>query len=88
MAVSVPQHPTVPTQRTASPEPSSLTQAGPRPSGTCRACGSTRVTALAMTLTDGTRASLASCHDCEHRSWTRDGVAVEFGDILARAAKR
>lgn len=76
----------IPTQR--SPQPSSLTQAGARPSGSCPSCGSARVTALAMTLTDGTPVSFASCHDCEHRSWTHEGVALDFADVIARATKQ
>jgi DNA-directed RNA polymerase subunit M/transcription elongation factor TFIIS len=76
----------IPQQRTISP--ASLTQAGNTPSGTCPECGSARMTALAMTLTDGTPVQFASCHECEHRSWTHQGVALAFSDVISRATKQ
>ena len=75
----------IPAQR--SNQPTSLTQAGASPSGSCPSCGSSRVTALAMTLTDGTPVRFASCHECEHRTWTHDGGELQFADVLARATK-
>ena len=76
----------VPTQRPSGP--ASLTQAGTHPSGVCPECGSNRVTALAMTLTDGTPVQFSSCHECEHRLWSHEGEALEFTDVIARATKR
>jgi formate dehydrogenase maturation protein FdhE len=78
----------IPVQRTASTAatPSSLTQA--RPTGTCPACASARLTVLAMTLTDGTPVRFASCHDCEHRSWSHEGEELQFADVIARATKQ
>jgi len=77
----------VPVQRAATTAtPSSLTQA--RPAGTCPACASARLTVLAMTLTDGTPVRFASCHDCEHRSWSHEGEELQFTDVIARATKR
>ncbi|MDQ1694920.1 MAG: hypothetical protein QOJ03_273 [Frankiaceae bacterium] len=76
----------VPAQR-ATAHPASLTQAGTSPSGNCPDCGSDRMTALAMTLTDGTPVQFASCHECEHRQWTHEGSALEFRDVIARATK-
>ena len=76
----------IPVQRSSS-QPASLTQAGNRPSGSCPSCGSARVTALAMTLTDGTPVRFSSCHECEHRTWTHEGDALAFADVLARATK-
>jgi hypothetical protein len=79
----------IPAQRsTAAARPASLTQPGARPSATCPACGSTRLTMLAMTLTDGTPVDFASCHECEHRSWSHDGGGLEFADVIARATKQ
>jgi hypothetical protein len=75
----------VPQQRHISP--ASLTQAGTRPSGSCPECGSERVTALTMTLTDGTPVQFASCHECEHRHWMHDGSTLDFTDVIARATK-
>ena len=77
----------IPLQRSAT-APASLTQAGTRPSGTCPACGSDRVTALSMTLTDGTPVRFASCHRCEHREWTHEGEALPFEDVISRATKQ
>jgi DNA-directed RNA polymerase subunit M/transcription elongation factor TFIIS len=72
----------VPSQR------ASLTQAGTNPSGLCPECGSARMTALIMTLTDGTPVQFASCHECEHRQWTHDGSAIAFADVITRATKQ
>jgi len=77
----------IPVQRGATTAtPSSLTQA--RPTGTCPACASARLTVLAMTLTDGTPVRFASCHDCEHRSWSHEGEELQFADVIARATKQ
>jgi hypothetical protein len=79
----------IPAQRTtgaAVSTPASLTQA--RPAGTCPACASSRLTVLAMTLTDGTPVRFASCHDCEHRSWSHEGEELQFADVIARATKQ
>jgi hypothetical protein len=85
----------LPTQRTSSPapaptaaRPSSLTQAGTRPSGSCPECGSGRVTSLGMTLTDGTPVQFASCHECEHRHWSHEGQALPLTDVLTKATKQ
>jgi hypothetical protein len=77
---------TIPLQRSASP--ASLTQAGTHPSGQCPECRSTRMTALAMTLTDGTPVQFTSCHDCEHRSWRHEGTTLAFADVITRATKQ
>ena len=47
----------------------SLTQPGARAGASCRACGSDRVTRIAMNLTDGSPVEFTSCHRCEHRTW-------------------
>jgi len=51
----------------------SLTQPGARTDASCRACGSPRVTRIAMALTDGSPVQLTSCHRCEHRTWEEQG---------------
>lgn len=80
---------TVPLQRhVRTLSPASLTQAGRSPSGSCPECGSERVTALTMTLTDGTPVDFSSCHDCEHRHWTHEGSSLEFADVINRATKQ
>lgn len=65
----------------------SLTQAGHRHDTTCRSCGSTRVTRLAMTLTDGTPVDFVSCHVCETRSWAHEGRELRVDDVLDKAKR-
>ena len=76
----------IPTPRSSYDAAVSLTQPG-RPTAACPACGSSRVTSLAMTLTDGTPVVFGSCHDCEHREWSHEGHRLEIDDVLARATK-
>lgn len=80
----------IPLQRSAAApsSPASLTQAGARPSGVCQACGSDRVTALSMVLTDGTPVQFASCHECEHRTWRHHDATLPLTDVIARATKQ
>jgi hypothetical protein len=52
----------------------SLTQRGARQGAGCRACGSERVTTIAMALTDGSPVEFTSCHRCEHRTWQEQGT--------------
>jgi len=54
---------------------------------TCVRCCGTRVTSLTMTLTDGSVVDFASCHTCEHKSWTQAGTGLEVGDVLKKAQK-
>lgn len=58
----------------------SLTQAGARTDVTCSECASTRVTHLAMTLTDGTPVEFVSCHRCEHKTWV-DASGVQHHEL-------
>ncbi len=53
----------------------------------CSVCASTRVTAIQMTLTDGSVVDFASCHACEHKEWTQDGAVLEVGTVLGKARK-
>ncbi len=53
----------------------------------CPACDSTRVTAIAMTLTDGSRVDFSSCHRCEHRSWQERGNRLSVQAVLSKAQK-
>ena len=78
----------IPAQRsaTATATPASLTQV--RQTSSCPSCDSSRLTVLAMTLTDGTPVRFASCHDCEHRSWSHEGEELQFADVIARATKQ
>lgn len=76
----------VPDQR--APQPASLTRPGARTGATCPACGSERLTALAMTLTDGTPVTFSSCHNCEHRVWADDSGRMDFTEVLTKATKK
>lgn len=66
----------------------SLTRPGARMGQSCAACGSDRVTTLAMTLTDGSPVSMRSCHACEHRVWSDATGRLDLTDVLKRTAKR
>ena len=51
----------------------------------CIACAGTRVTHITMTLTDGSVVDFASCHTCEHKSWTESGTGLDVSDVLRKA---
>ena len=55
--------------------------------GRCTACGSSRVTEITMTLTDGSPVQFTSCHACEHKSWQQSGRDLELPSVLAKAQK-
>lgn len=55
---------------------------------TCVSCGGSRVTGISMTLTDGTPVEFASCHTCEHKSWTQGGRPLDIDTVLVKATKR
>jgi transcription elongation factor Elf1 len=79
---------TTPVTEQRSAQPSSLTRRGARSGAECPSCGSERLTALAMTLTDGTLVNFSSCHNCEHRVWADDAGRLDISDVLNRATKR
>jgi predicted metal-binding protein len=53
----------------------------------CAQCCGTRVTHITMTLTDGSVVDFASCHTCEHKSWTEAGTGLEVAAVLRKAQK-
>ena len=68
----------------------SLTQPGARTGSGCRACGSERVTRIAMNLTDGSPVEFTSCHRCEHRTWEEqgtDGLLLPVARVLDKTRK-
>lgn len=75
--------------RTAAPSVplGSLTQRENRAGAACDACGSTRVTTLAMRLTDGTPVQFTSCHRCEHRRWEHEGSTLSMDTVVQRTRK-
>lgn len=54
---------------------------------TCVACARGRVTEISMTLTDGSEVRFASCHRCEHKSWTQAGAVLDITTVLAKTKK-
>ena len=54
---------------------------------TCTRCCGTRVTHITMTLTDGSIVDFASCHTCEHKTWTQAGTGLDVSDVLRKAQK-
>jgi predicted metal-binding protein len=53
----------------------------------CGACSGTRVTAITMTLTDGSSVDFASCHSCETKSWRQGGQELDISTVLGKAQK-
>ena len=53
----------------------------------CAACAGRRVTAITMTLTDGSSVDFSSCHSCERKSWTQDGRELDISSVLGKAQK-
>ena len=88
----------VPTQRAGRRAPAvvplgSITTAAVRTTaGTsaCSACGSTALTHLQLTLTNGTPVVFVSCHDCERTGWFAAddiGTMLSLEVVLAGASK-
>jgi hypothetical protein len=53
----------------------------------CTTCASTRVTAITMTLTDGSVVDFLSCHTCENKTWTQAGLPLAIDTVLGKAKK-
>ena len=53
----------------------------------CGSCAGTRVTAITMTLTDGSSVDFASCHSCETKSWRQGGRELDISTVLGKAQK-
>ena len=53
----------------------------------CASCASIRVTAITMTLTDGSSVDFVSCHTCEHKTWTQAGRELDVATVLGKARK-
>ncbi len=58
------------------PRPSSLVTTRARDLPTCGVCAGTRVTAITMTLTDGSSVQFTNCRRCERKSWVQSGRAA------------
>lgn len=67
--------------------PSSLVKVPSAALPACAACGSRRVTHIAMTLTDGTPVEFVNCRRCEHRNWRHSGEPLTVQTVLERATK-
>jgi transcription elongation factor Elf1 len=53
----------------------------------CPRCAGTKVTAITMTLHDGSSVDFSSCHTCEARSWRSGGQELDISTVLGRARK-
>ena len=67
--------------------PASLVSAQSRDLMNCIGCGNEHVTAIAMTLTDGSHVDFASCHRCENRWWVQDGALLSFDVVIEKTRK-
>ncbi len=66
----------------------SLTQKGARAGEVCQVCGSSRVTRIAMSLTDGSPVQFTSCHVCEHKGWhDAGGTELTVDRVLDKTRK-
>lgn len=65
----------------------SLVTTPTRSLATCDGCGGTRVTSIAMTLTDGSPVDFTSCHSCETKSWKQGGRELDITTVLGKAKK-
>lgn len=76
-------------RQTATPlsGPASLVHAQARQLMKCPGCGNEHVTAITMTLTDGSRVDFASCHRCENRWWLQDGEPLSFDVVIEKTRK-
>ncbi len=76
-------------RQTATPltGPASLVNVRARQLMTCQGCGNEHVTAIAMTLTDGSRVEFASCHRCETRWWLEGGERLSFDAVIEKTRK-
>lgn len=59
-------------------------QEDPRVPDACVFCGSARLTAIDLTLNDGTLVGMANCRDCENRSWWSDGARLSLQEVVDR----
>jgi len=56
--------------------------------GNCVCCRATSIVRIGVALRDGGEAVMASCTNCETRSWYRDGADVSVDEILPALASR
>lgn len=72
---------------TPSFEATSLTKISSSSAPTCPNCGGTRLTQIAMTLTDGSPVDFTSCHTCEQKFWLQEGEPLPIDVVLSKAQK-
>ncbi|HWH30790.1 MAG TPA: hypothetical protein VNU26_17850 [Mycobacteriales bacterium] len=65
----------------------SLVTTPARALATCTQCASTRVTAITMTLTDGSVVDFTSCHSCERKRWVQEGHELDIATVLGKTRK-
>jgi hypothetical protein len=80
-------HPPVATTAGLLEEPASLTQVPTKGAARCPVCSGSRLTRIALVLTDGSPVDFTSCHTCEHKSWVQEGSDLPFDKVLSKARK-
>ncbi|RKS71415.1 hypothetical protein CLV35_3213 [Motilibacter peucedani] len=53
----------------------------------CPQCHSTKVTRMAVKLTDGTPVTLMSCGECDTRTWWDGPQRIELQDVVDKSTK-
>lgn len=84
LAVRVPRQRTAPVTPST---PSSLVKLTDAQRSKCPQCDSSRLTEIAMTLTDGSPVQFTSCRHCEYRAWTQAGEVLEVDSVITKATK-
>jgi hypothetical protein len=84
-AMSIPLQPD--TGADGGPGPASLTQVPSHAAERCPICSGSRLTRIAMVLTDGSPVDFTSCHTCEHRSWVQHGSPLPIDAVLDKTRK-
>lgn len=54
---------------------------------TCPVCHRSRVTRMAVQLTDGTPVTLMSCSDCDTRTWWNGPEQLNLQDVVNKSTK-
>ena len=55
---------------------------------TCHNCGSTALTQISMTMTDGELVDFTSCHSCEAKSYKSNGEELPLDRVLSLATRK
>ena len=53
----------------------------------CPACASSNVININLTMENGDPVKFYSCHECDKRWWSKDGVSIELDNVLELAKR-